>query len=230
VNTADNLNKLADFIEKNVSQKQLDMSYCRLDEEGNRVHFISQDDCGTSGCALGWAPFVLGLEPVDSDFVESEEWFQVPESRRFLIFHVYGRRIFPDLTDRDWYEVFHERLSSDKAEVIARLRDMAERLKRKQSAAKMRCWIRLIDSAEWTIYEIGESLPDISRVARLVGIEYTDGSRVWEDCPPPAESGHYAFLRDDGEMVVTTLDGSETQDFAEENCYPYWCRLTPPRE
>lgn len=63
----ENLAKLADYIEKDVTQEMFDMEHYRSNS-GSPCEYIDEDNCGTVGCALGWAPFVKGLGVVDSDF------------------------------------------------------------------------------------------------------------------------------------------------------------------
>lgn len=70
-----NLTKLADFIENEVKDEQFDMSWYRqtFDKKRDRVvlcQFISKNDCGTVGCALGWGPWVV--PPIFEDFRSGE--------------------------------------------------------------------------------------------------------------------------------------------------------------
>lgn len=141
MNTVTNLTKLADYIEQHVRQDQLNMRLFRSTgslSEGRHVNFKAHNDCGTSGCALGWAPFVEGLEPVESEFNRANLNHGVPA---YLEFMRYSARVFPDLHDEDeeageeaeeatedWNEVFAGHLSSDKPEVIRRLRSKADQL------------------------------------------------------------------------------------------------------
>ena len=122
MNTVENLRKLADYIEQHVPQDKLDMSWYRRDSIGIEVGFQDHHNCGTSGCALGWAPFVEGLGPVEEDF------FKFSNETVELKFHNYSDRVFPELRDCNWNEVFGASLSSDKSEVIQRLRDKANEL------------------------------------------------------------------------------------------------------
>lgn len=50
--------------------------------------FVSLDDCGTVGCALGWAPFMKGLEFLDSEFYSSFNNYEK------LDFDEYSERLF----------------------------------------------------------------------------------------------------------------------------------------
>ncbi len=131
MNTANNLIKLANYIEMNVPQEKLDMSSFRA------KFFINKHDCGTSGCALGWAPFVEGLEPVESDFDGPYVG---------LDFWQYSERVFPALGSHmsaDWEEVFDSDLSSDKTQVVYRLRKKARQLKRRTLIKKVLTGIAL---------------------------------------------------------------------------------------
>jgi len=79
-----NLVKLAKFILSDVSDEQFNMKYFRSDVGDSLKKFKSKEDCGTVGCALGWAPFVEGLEVIESDFDE----------RNHIIFELYSKRVF----------------------------------------------------------------------------------------------------------------------------------------
>lgn len=48
----DVLTRLADFLENKIEDSQFDIEYYRNED------FISESNCGTVGCALGWMPFV----------------------------------------------------------------------------------------------------------------------------------------------------------------------------
>ncbi len=126
MNTVTNLRKLADYIEQHVPQEKLNMGFFRLDDEGYLIPFKSHTDCGTSGCALGWGPFVEGLEPQEQDFHNQPPFEEDPR----LDWVKYSDRLFPSLPffTFEWDEVFSEELSSDKIEVIARLRNKANDL------------------------------------------------------------------------------------------------------
>jgi hypothetical protein len=116
--TTRNLHILADYIEENVAQEFLEMTEFRLDEFGEECSFFSVVNCGSSGCALGWGPFAKGLEPLDSEI-----------DKCGLSFINYSYRIFPALgrayKNALWSVVFDANLSSEKSEVLRRLRDMA---------------------------------------------------------------------------------------------------------
>lgn len=62
---------LADGLEK-VPQSQFDMHEYRQREKDSGEFtvctFVSKNDCGTIGCALGHAPLIPGLEPIKDDF------------------------------------------------------------------------------------------------------------------------------------------------------------------
>tara|TARA_Y100001963_G_scaffold17759_1_gene21947 strand:+ start:37209 stop:37661 length:453 start_codon:yes stop_codon:yes gene_type:complete len=64
-----NLLKLADYLENHVTQDQFNMEHFRSDHSGYCEAFRSLENCGTVGCALGWAPFASkDMEPVEDDF------------------------------------------------------------------------------------------------------------------------------------------------------------------
>ncbi len=129
--TAQNLVKLADWVEANLKQEQIEMKYLRSefnpdDGELEGTTFRSKDECGSCGCMLGWAPFVPGLEPIAGDYVACF----YPE---YLVFNYYGRRIFPALyvgwdTNKDWEAIFSQDLENDKESLVAGIRAKAEEL------------------------------------------------------------------------------------------------------
>jgi len=111
----DNLVKLAKYILEEVTDEQFDMIAFRSNHIGTGVvncDFKSKNDCGTIGCALGWAPFTKGLEVVEDDFIES-----YITDYEHLSFHNYSKRIFGsyhgDIWDfifsGDWYVVDNSR-------------------------------------------------------------------------------------------------------------------------
>ena len=126
--TIHNLRKLADYIEAEVPQEKLDMRAFRKTSDGDFAFFENHTKCGTSGCALGWAPFVEGLEPVEDDFSVNPLF-----SRSALNWDEYSQRILPDPLidcraedDGHWSSVFSGHLSSYKADVVGRLRAKAD--------------------------------------------------------------------------------------------------------
>lgn len=83
-----NLMKLGEYLWQNIKDEQFGMELFRQHNNEN-CEFYSKEDCGTVGCALGWAPFVKGLEPIKSDFssFSGKLWFTD-----------YSHRVFGD----DW--------------------------------------------------------------------------------------------------------------------------------
>lgn len=64
------------------------------DEIHDYSEFKSKSDCGTLGCALGWCPFIEGLDVKTGDF-----------NKEGLSFYLYGDRLFGfEKNDRlfDW--------------------------------------------------------------------------------------------------------------------------------
>jgi len=121
--TANNLDALADYIDKNVPQSRLYMPTYRSDDEKESVGFRNIHDCGTCGCAQGWSPFVF--PPVEFDYAPNNNF----------IFTYHGIRVFPALynslgragvPNEHWRHIFSHTLSSDKAGVLARIRSKAE--------------------------------------------------------------------------------------------------------
>lgn len=75
------LAKLADFLETKITNKQFNMERYRsvVDESYldklKACEFVSKNDCGTIGCALGWAPMVTPAQK--SDFHKSMGTYQL---------------------------------------------------------------------------------------------------------------------------------------------------------
>lgn len=119
--TIHHLYTLAQFIEDHVGQYQLNMSHFRTAGTGTSRPVDLESikpphECGTSGCALGWAPFSPDLPPKG----EQVDWFE------------YSQEVFPSILNQDggedWEGVFGDELSSKKKVVIQRLRDKAREL------------------------------------------------------------------------------------------------------
>ena len=101
-----NLLKLADYIQHNVTQEMFDMENYRpggieVDRSGQPI--VSK--CGTVGCALGWSPFVPGLE------VSSKEVVKLKTGRDYILFRKYSERIFDldedgDKDSNEWNFLF----------------------------------------------------------------------------------------------------------------------------
>ena len=84
--TGERLMLLKEFLKK-VDPKKFNMDTFRSSDDKFEKDYISKTNCGTVGCALGWAPFIAGLEPIEEDFgPESLDWER------------YSGRIFPDMT------------------------------------------------------------------------------------------------------------------------------------
>ena len=117
--TVRNLDRLADYIEEHVPQENLDMSEYRSDGTGGYVTFWSKDECGTVGCALGYAPFAIPeVDPLMFIYSESGmDW------------DLYQKELFPELNLYDWDDVFGCSLSSDKEEIVERLRYKAHQVR-----------------------------------------------------------------------------------------------------
>jgi len=97
-----NLVKLSKYILSEVSDEQFDMEFFRSSGEECDVKFYSKEDCGTVGCALGWSPFVKGLEVVEDDFIEIFAGFNR------LVFYEYSERVFGiDCSEDCWKFIFH---------------------------------------------------------------------------------------------------------------------------
>ena len=94
-----NLKLLRDYIRDKVTDEQFDMKVYRANRVGLYMDYYSKYDCGTVGCALGWAPFVKGLEPIEKDFREG--------GGKELDYDKYSLRLFPPLFD--WSFLFSSR-------------------------------------------------------------------------------------------------------------------------
>ena len=100
--TIKNLRLLRDYIDTQVTDEQFDMKYFRTNDKKNKgLEYYSKDNCGTVGCALGWAPLVKGLEPVDSDFD-----YIIDVEQSSLDFHEYSYRVFPELMASQAYNCY----------------------------------------------------------------------------------------------------------------------------
>lgn len=95
----ENLKRLADWIEKNITQEQFDMSHYRTDGVGHMVVFRSINDCGTVGCLVGWSPFVPKLKPLKKEYHKSAPYE--------LDIDKYESRIF-DTNSFDWRFLFSD--------------------------------------------------------------------------------------------------------------------------
>lgn len=81
--------------------EMLQMDRYRKTADGRAVDFKNKNHCGTFGCALGWCPFVKGLDPIDTDFKEHSD------GRKYLDFGVYSQRLFNmDGSDKVWDYLF----------------------------------------------------------------------------------------------------------------------------
>ena len=89
----ENLLKLADFLDT-LPPEKFDMQNYRAKVYRNKifqpVSFKEVNDCGTVGCALGWGPFVKGLEPTIYDLFSSK----FSNGLLYLDFVIYGERVF----------------------------------------------------------------------------------------------------------------------------------------
>lgn len=97
-----NLLKLANYLENNVTQEMFDMKLYRMDSKGNSVIYTSKAECGTVGCALGYGPFVIGLETKEEDFIRGSNY-------HYLAFYYYCKRVFnldSDINSERWEFLF----------------------------------------------------------------------------------------------------------------------------
>lgn len=97
----DNICALRDYLETEVNPANFYMGFYRSDNNQRRNLYFNKNDCGTCGCALGWAPFVRGLETIKSDFIT------IKESNTKLDFECYCKRVFGiKLRDSAWRNLF----------------------------------------------------------------------------------------------------------------------------
>jgi len=102
-----NLIKLAKYILSEISGEDFDMRNFRSSSTKFPLEFYSKEDCGTVGCALGWSPFVPGLEAIEDDFY----------SWGALCFKLYSKRVFGGddvgslyfIFSGDWHEIDNSR-------------------------------------------------------------------------------------------------------------------------
>jgi len=64
--TKEKLITFSDWAKKNLTNEKIEMEYFRNDEHGNPEDFIDKENCGTTGCLLGWFPFAI--EPSKNHF------------------------------------------------------------------------------------------------------------------------------------------------------------------
>ena len=69
-----------------VDPEMFDMESFRKKTKYEVVPFYDKDNCGTIGCAIGWCPFIDGLEHIESDRYYYDE--------TKLNFDTYTRRVF----------------------------------------------------------------------------------------------------------------------------------------
>lgn len=91
--TRNNLKILRDYLKYNVAQTNFNMSWYRKTNEDLPTEFWSKNKCGTAGCALGWAPFAEGLEPIEAHFIFAES--SESEERSYLNWTAYAEYHFP---------------------------------------------------------------------------------------------------------------------------------------
>jgi hypothetical protein len=108
----DNLLKLAAFL-KVLPQEEFHMHHFRqtiasvCNGTNKYTDFFSIDNCGSVGCAMGWAPFVQGLETEVADFSDcaSVTLSDISSVEKTLDFNSYCKRIFGFESDHvvwDW--------------------------------------------------------------------------------------------------------------------------------
>ena len=74
-----NLLKLAEHLKTKVTKRQFDMEMYRKKrkfffKKVDTAYKVDRSDCGSIGCALGWAPFVEGLESQTEDLHYNREY------------------------------------------------------------------------------------------------------------------------------------------------------------
>lgn len=106
----ENLSKLAKYLKYKVKASQFDMEVFRGFKNRNNpeavlraTDFQSVSNCGTHGCALGWAPFCIPTKASDYDQVPPNIYQRHYTTR--LDFHRYSDRIFK-LSQRQWTYLF----------------------------------------------------------------------------------------------------------------------------
>lgn len=134
IELAERCRLLADYLEQ-LKPGQFDYDSLRggLNEFGVRrdsLPFKSLDNCGTTGCALGWAPFVPDerFKPVEDDYEKDDL-----TGSRYLSFYDYeGRVFFGHYLNAIFYrqtdEMLLMRTEYQIATIIRQLRRVAELL------------------------------------------------------------------------------------------------------
>lgn len=98
----ENLEKLRDFLIANdVKFHMVEYRVGMIDEETGEYSDadMTQDElsrppneCGTAGCAIGWAPFVIPAE--EDEFIHQENYDDPNKPIKILIYGPYTRRVF----------------------------------------------------------------------------------------------------------------------------------------
>lgn len=86
-----NLAMLADFLQKEVTDKQFNIKNFRMKNSKILTPFKSLNDCGSIGCALGWAPFVI--KPAESTYEVFYDYFDHTVTTK-LSFESYSEEAF----------------------------------------------------------------------------------------------------------------------------------------
>lgn len=117
--TKENLQKLHDYIRDNVAEEFIRMEYFRSDEYGFSKCYTSKEDCGTCGCALGWAPNAIPEILSDPKVFENS----INGAPRIEFFKM-SDRYFPDLNDDPsnyWDYLFSPDWVDDKQAILERI-------------------------------------------------------------------------------------------------------------
>ena len=119
-----NIDLLLDVARK-IKEKNLPFNVfnSRLCENGLMTNFISETECGTTGCLLGWCP-IEGEGELKTALDNPENWDKFG-NRNLLNFFRYSRNVF-NITDEKWEWLFYSIWPNDIDAAIARIEYLLE--------------------------------------------------------------------------------------------------------
>jgi hypothetical protein len=115
----DNLSKLRDFLMAN--KVEFNMKYFRENEEDGECQLTldeieeGTESCGTAGCAVGWAPFVIPPKPEHFDSVREINFWNyvsdslIPNHDSAFNYRIGNQRSFSWMFGTEWYGVDNSR-------------------------------------------------------------------------------------------------------------------------
>lgn len=105
-----------------IPQELFDMHAFRRNMEGEATTFKSPTDCGTIGCALGWAPLVEGLGPTTDELRFDDGLCWSAYARRVFGLNPWGHPDGEDFRPMDWSWCFADWADADNTPMGAAIR------------------------------------------------------------------------------------------------------------